>query len=110
MADKSMNYREGFATVPEFPKGLVRTEIEYPIKLEAKNEKAYDEVSRYLGEASHHVKNIEGRLHYFFNEEQTKVIRTDGKNKLEISDLVSSDIVDSIKHILKSEKRGDDLI
>ncbi len=83
--------------------------IEYPTKLEAGNGKVYDEVSRYLGEASNHVKGIGGKLYYFLDKEETMVIKTDGEKRIEISDLVEQDIIDSVNHILKTEKRENDI-
>ena len=60
--------------------------LNYTTVIEA-SEKAYDEVSRYLGEASHHNMLMWGKMHYFFDEEEKKAVRTDGK-RIEISDLI----------------------
>jgi hypothetical protein len=86
----------------------MRNEIKYSEELIAQSDKAYDEASIYLGQASHHTKNIRGKLCYFFDDKETKAVRTDGGRKIEISSLVEQDIIDSIKHILKSEIRESD--
>ena len=83
--------------------------LNYSLTFKEMSEKQYDEVSRYLGEASHHTFFGEGNIYYFLDEGETLAVRTDGKNKIEISDLVDQDIIDSVKHILNSEKRGNDL-
>lgn len=83
--------------------------LDYKIISEKASDKAYDEVCRYLGDACHHMKLIEGKTYYFFDKEETKAARTDGK-RIEVGDLVENDIIDSIKHILNSEKRGSDVL
>ena len=84
-------------------------QLNYTITLEATSEKAYDEISRYLGEAFHHTLFADGKMHYFFNEKETQAVRTDKKSGIEISDLVEKGIIDSVKHILDTERRGNDL-
>lgn len=70
-----------------------------------KSDKTYDEVVRYLREACHHIRNRNGKMHYFFDGGETKFVITDNR-KIGISSLVEEDIIESVEHILKSGRRG----
>jgi len=89
---------------------MAKTEIKYNKTIEANNEKVYYEISRFLGEASHHMKFIGSQYtYYFFNKEETQIIRTDGRSRIEISDKVEQDIINLVENIFNSERRALDL-
>lgn len=86
-------------------------EINYTLRLTARNGKAYDEANAFVGQnISHHCRFEDGYTYYFVDKEEISVIRVNGENRrIEISDSVDKEVIASILHILNTEIRGPDL-
>ena len=81
--------------------------IEYMMTLRVSDKQLYDTLLKYIEGKAHHKRFIStnNNMHYFFDVQETQVIKTDGQEKIDIGYLVA-DVIDSIKHILnhKSER------
>lgn len=83
---------------------MIIPEIRYPIKLEAPNNKAYDEASEFI-EYIANKKRITGKETFYFLKRG--IVRTNTKKRtIELSDCVAPQINNLIKYLLESEKKS----
>ncbi len=72
--------------------------------------KAYDEVYAFLRMLAHHPSFSDNGAILFFDEAETKAARLNGQKRIiELSSRVNPDMVGSVKHIIRTEIRGDDV-
>ncbi|MFH1503125.1 MAG: hypothetical protein ABIE36_00505 [Candidatus Diapherotrites archaeon] len=79
--------------------------LHYPRKIKIESDKAYDEVSFFLGESSVSFEGIDDGRIYIFDELEEQVARANSKNRtIELTDKVEDWIYKSIKHIMHTER------
>ena len=87
-----------------------QTEVNYNRRI-TMGEKAYDEVSAFIGMRLKGKARFDGGYTYYtLNGDETQIIRANGDARtIEISDKVDPELVESINHIIRTEIRGSDL-
>ncbi|MEK6830068.1 MAG: hypothetical protein AABY15_08180 [Nanoarchaeota archaeon] len=81
---------------------------EYPIILEAGNEKSYEEVAVLLSDLTEKSEQKNGKRYYSLDGDKAPQIRTDaGKKTIELTDKVDSEIISLIKHALNIKNNGE---
>jgi len=84
-----------------------RKKPHYTTVIDRDNDKAYDEVTVFLGESSLNHESNRYKDFYFFDESGEKVVRTSSsRRRVELSNMMDKEIQEIIIHIIHTNKIG----